>query len=596
MLLHPYHGVVHDARLYTIQALSHLHPELYGNDVFVRFGSQDDFTLFSPIYAWAITLVGVEPAAAIITFSSICLFLAATWVLARTILTTKQSSVALLLVVVVPTYYGAGRIFHVLEGFVSPRQLAEALTLFCLAAWLSNRRALGIVLAGCAMLIHPIIGLSGLVLVAMLDWILPHWRRLWPMALLITLVSTLALMDLLPISRWQFDAEWHEIVMRRTYLSMRYWNSDDWGRVAAVIATLTTASLFLEGNIRRLAIAGLATTVSLMLLALVGGDLLQVVVVVQAQPWRVLWLATLLAILLLPPLFVYGWRGNPLARCALLLIAAAWAAPYSTPALAVSPLAVVAAACVKRSNSPRVGLLLVCGATACLLTIISFSLATAILSLGEGLTRVESLPSSMDRILTFADDGVPPALVILGGAYIWSRFPSRMTSSALAGLLVLSIAALSIPTLGTWTMSRYNGKLHSAFAEWRNHIPPGSDVMWVGEESSWGDGATNTWLLLERPSFLSGAQAPNALFSRPAAIEMRNRAKSLWGVLPFADPFRPKKSNISEPPRPLTLAPVCQTDVVKFIVTQSTMVDATPIRAPAATPPHLRDYKLYICT
>src|SRR6187549_3157268 len=43
-----YHGVMHDARLYSLQALARLHPDLYGQDLYLRFGSQDRFTFFSP--------------------------------------------------------------------------------------------------------------------------------------------------------------------------------------------------------------------------------------------------------------------------------------------------------------------------------------------------------------------------------------------------------------------------------------------------------------------------------------------------------------------------------------------------------------------
>ena len=49
-LSHRYLGLFHDARLYTLQALARLHPALSA-DVFLRFGSQDRFTIFSPLYA-----------------------------------------------------------------------------------------------------------------------------------------------------------------------------------------------------------------------------------------------------------------------------------------------------------------------------------------------------------------------------------------------------------------------------------------------------------------------------------------------------------------------------------------------------------------
>jgi hypothetical protein len=51
VLVHPYRGMVHDALLYTLQALSRLYPESLGQDLFLAHGSQEDFTIFSRIYA-----------------------------------------------------------------------------------------------------------------------------------------------------------------------------------------------------------------------------------------------------------------------------------------------------------------------------------------------------------------------------------------------------------------------------------------------------------------------------------------------------------------------------------------------------------------
>ena len=69
-LAHPYQGIFHDANLYTLQALARLHPQSLSQDVFLKFGSQDRFTLFSPIYAAAIRLIGLDHAAALLTLFS----------------------------------------------------------------------------------------------------------------------------------------------------------------------------------------------------------------------------------------------------------------------------------------------------------------------------------------------------------------------------------------------------------------------------------------------------------------------------------------------------------------------------------------------
>jgi hypothetical protein len=596
LLMHPYSGMVHDARLYTLQALNHLHPELYGNDVFVRFGSQDDFTLFSPLYSAMIALVGVEPAAAGLTFAAICLFATAAWMLARTLLPVWQSAAAMLLMLLVPPVYGPDDIFRFIETFVTPRQLSEALALFSITAWFRHRRFLAASLIAAAMLVHPIMGLSGIIFLLVLEWIVPRWQMLWPVALLSGLCAALAWIGWLPVSRWQFDAEWHEIVMRRTYLGLGSWDEEDWGHVVKVLATLGVASFFLRDLLQRIAAAALLTATGLILISVVGGDLLRIVIVVQAQLWRVLWLASVLSVVLLPPLFVQGWRAGPLARCALLLIAGAWCAHYGTPSLIAASLAMMAAAFASRAISAPSAWLLMWGSWGVLILILASHLATSLQGLNDGLSQSVSLSTWFDRLRTFLRPGIIPGLLLIAGGYLVRRVPSRLTFAALS-LTALSCLTLFAPeSVSTWTTGRFTGALQESFAPWRSRIAPGSDVMWVSDETPWGDGATNTWLLLQRPSFLAGAQAPNALFSRTAAIEMRNRAQAMWGLLPFADPFRPRGEQNSALVGPLRLRPVCETTGVNYVVTSGVAIDAVPIAAPPAAPPELRKFKLYICT
>jgi len=594
LLLHPYAGIVHDARLYTLQALSYLHPNLYGDDVFVRFGSQDNYTVFSPLYGLAISLFGVEPAASLLTLAAIGLFLLAAWLTARILMPPTQAAVALLLVLIVPSYYGPSRIFYFLETFVTPRQLAEALTLFGIAAWLSNRRLIALILAFGSMVIHPIIGLAGITFLATIQVVIPHWRRLWPVAL-----AGAALLGLLaawaPLSRWQFDAEWYQVVMLRSYLGLHNWNSDDWGRVVTVLSTLVVAGLLLDQRLREVSIATLVTTVLLLLVALIGGDLLKIVIVVQAQTWRVLWFSTVVAVLLLPAMYARNWRLSPLARCALLLIAAAWTAHYATPALVTAPLAVVAAAFSSRPVKTSSSRLLLVGCWLAFSVVLLNGLATSLLSWNEGLTQMSSIPALQDKILTLGQTGVLPALVLFAGGALFVTHPSRLTTACIGLTALVTIAAIASPTIHSWTARRYPDSLRESFAAWREQIPAGSEVMWAGDETLGGDGAIHSWLLLERPSFLSNAQAPNALFSRKAAFEMRGRAQALWGHISFSDPFRPKNQRISTPPQPMKLAPLCATSVVRYIVTQDTAIDATAIPAPASAPPSIRDFKLYIC-
>lgn len=595
LLLHPYHGLVHDSRLYTIQALSHLHPELYGGDIFVRLGSQDDYTLFSLLYVPLISWLGVEHAAACLTLAGVVLFLLAVWMLARCLLSSQQALVALLLIVLLPSDYGPQRIFHYLEQFLTPRQLAEALTVFGLIAWFKVKRILATSLAAAAMFVHPIIGLAGITIAPTIEWVIPRWRRLWPIIPASGLLAVLAIYGWLPLSRWQFDREWYDIVMHRTYLYLGNWSGEDWARIATVLSTLGVAALLLRDRLQQIALGALVVSVGMLILSMIGGDLLHIRIIVQAQPWRTLWLATVLAVVLLPPLFSDNWRAGALKRCALLLLAAAWTGSHETLALTAAPLAVVAAACSGLPLPMRYSRLLLWGAWAVPTLAVISGVATSRLIWAEGLTQLDTVPVTFSRLLTLGEATTLPALILLLAGWLVVRFPSRWLATGLAAICMAAIGALVVPATRSWATARYDKATYAAFSEWRAEIPPGTDVMWEGDDSAWGDGATNTWMLLERPSFVSGTQAPNALFSHAAALEMRARTASLWGLMPFVDPFRAPDKNKSIPNGAPELAPICQTSTVRYIVTKATMSDAMPVPAPATAPLFLRDYKLYVC-
>ena len=81
-LSHSYRGIFHDAGLYTLQALSHMDSHALSQDVFLRFGSQDRYTIFSRVYAAFCRLLGVETAAASLTFLLQMALIAAAWGLA----------------------------------------------------------------------------------------------------------------------------------------------------------------------------------------------------------------------------------------------------------------------------------------------------------------------------------------------------------------------------------------------------------------------------------------------------------------------------------------------------------------------------------
>src|SRR5580692_3942969 len=126
ILQRPYRGLNHDSVLYALSALARLHPMLT-HDVFLRFGSQDSYTVFGPLFAAAVRALDLEPAAALLTLLGQIAFFVAGWALARRVMSARLALLAVGLLISLPSDYGALQDFNYIEGFLTPRQMAEAL-------------------------------------------------------------------------------------------------------------------------------------------------------------------------------------------------------------------------------------------------------------------------------------------------------------------------------------------------------------------------------------------------------------------------------------------------------------------------------------
>src|SRR5690606_26078634 len=143
-------------------------------------------------------------AASLLTLFSTATFLLAAWWLARGLMPARLVWMAVGVLILIPGYYSPDEFFALLEGFITPRPLAQALVLCALAAWMRGFRlaCAGLLFAG--LLIHPIMAFSGILLLLAI-WGLQHWRRLWPLAAAGLALAITAVAGWIPLDRWQFD-------------------------------------------------------------------------------------------------------------------------------------------------------------------------------------------------------------------------------------------------------------------------------------------------------------------------------------------------------------------------------------------------------
>ena len=588
-----YFGLEHDAVLYTFQALAHRSPELYSSDIFLKFGSQDRFTLFTPGYAALIGWLGMERAAMVATLACQAALLFAVWRLVRRLVTPTLALAGFACLVALPNDYGPRRIFCVIENFVTPRMLAEALVVFALLALMQRRRLLASVLLLAATLMHPLMAAPGFVM-AVLLW-QPQVPRRWLFAAAILGLALVAAVGSLPgLDPWRVDAAWRTAIdLHADYLFLQNWEPHDWSRAACGLLTVALAACFLaDGPARQLSIAALFTAAAGMSLALVSVDWLQLAVFMQGQPYRWLWPISLMAPLLLPALAIALWTRNEAGRATVLTLAASWimrVEPVAPAFLAVA--AVFAVLSWYGTGEPRIRRWLPRGGAMLLAIAATYSLASNVLT-NAAVYEEGHAPEALNRLRSFCVDGLVPALLIIG---VLRLYHAGTRASAAAGAAALVGAAIFLLpfTAQAWTYRTFDDTVVGSFGAWRALIPPRTDVAWI-------DAPMANWYVLQRPSYFSGQQSGSVVFSRATALEMLRREKEMIPLLLGTGMSNRDNRGIRMLVGPHAreardLAGACAATRVRYLVSRADLHAIPLATAPHDAPVGFRALRLYRC-
>ncbi len=136
-----YPGLHGDARLYAFMALAHTNPVALGADLFLKYGSQDTYSAFSPLYAALIGTIGLNAASLGLTLFSRAVWLAGAWFITHKLARGVVGHAAFLIAAAVNASYGGWEVLHAGEAILADRAwpLAEGLVLIGLALLLSRR-------------------------------------------------------------------------------------------------------------------------------------------------------------------------------------------------------------------------------------------------------------------------------------------------------------------------------------------------------------------------------------------------------------------------------------------------------------------------
>jgi hypothetical protein len=592
-LIHPYRGIALDAQLYGFQALAILHPNL-ADDLYLQHVSQDRYTVFSPFYARLIAALGLWNAGVLLYVACTLCFMIAAWHVARELSNRDGAWLALAMLTATGGLYGAAKVFHFLEAYLTARSLAEALVVAALACHLRGFKRTGLLVALAAMFVHPLMALPGLLLVICL-WLPTRWCITGAIAGILAALG-IALAPAIAPSTARFitviDPAWLSIVRERSqFLFIDLWSVNDWKINCRPFLTLTLAAICTDdARVRQLSVSAMLVGATGLAIALIAGAIGPVALMLQGQAWRWVWVAALVSVLLLVPTAMQLWRDQSVGPLCILFLVSAWTFE-AADAVLYSALPLVL--WLLRSHiGPHMGRYLRWAAIAMFATILIWVAANGTMA-ASGREAV-----LLHRLTNVLELGIPAVLVAF---FVWLGL--RSTRSAwlplLASAALLGCAGFILPMSFTQTSRAGSAAEIREFADWIRAIPPASTVLVAPPK----DAGSFVWFTLGRPNYLAADQSAGVVFSRQTAFEVVRRSNVL---LPIQDPDwkimstyfkKPEadRSRSASPYRTLTrasLVSVCRDPALGFVIS-NVNVGFDPVRHTQAGA--WKDWNLYDC-
>jgi len=337
----PYGGMVDDAQLYGVQVLNRVQGGAYADDLYLRYGSQDQYSAFSAVAAPLVRVLGLQPAFFILYLAGTALLLLATHRLVGALVTDRlvvALSVLYTAVVLLPV--GGLDGLHVNERFLTPRLLAVGLSALGLERMLVRRPWQAAALLLAAGLLHPLMTAGAVLVFA--AWVAVErlgWRRAALLAapFVVAAVCVLAIRPLGERLLGRLDDDWRGCITAACPITVpTEWERADWVRIGVGFGVVCGLALFRGPEDGRLLRFGLMAA-GAGALGLIGSLLacrLPYALLIQGQAFRALWLLRLLEAPIAIQLALNLWRqGDALGRVVALAIAAYIAEIELAPAI-----------------------------------------------------------------------------------------------------------------------------------------------------------------------------------------------------------------------------------------------------------------------
>lgn len=520
---HPYLGLYHDARMYAVQALFHLYPNIYKNDVFFLYGSQDKFSIFSYFYAEVINLIGLDRAVFILTLIGHFF-----WFFSAVFLLSRLSSgfvfwFSLLLITILPGFYGSERVFTYGEPYLTPRIFSEAFSLLSLGFAVSEYWILAIGVLIFAIMIHPLMALPVvLILILYADGINKFLKKK-PTRILPILVVISSLLLVEPFNRifQDMDYQWFNLSLQRSpFLEFIAWHNEDWISIFFSFSLLIICGLSAEGKQKKLFISIIFISIIGILLNIVGVTIFNNKLLLQVQTWRWLWLLKWMTYFSFAWFVSEYWSRSEIAKMTIIILVCAWILGESASGYICSLIALILWGLhthIKfEKNTVRVFWI---GVAFLVIESSVFLILNIDIEIG-----IRNLTSNyQDKTILEAFFYTQKNLIFIVVFFIMNYFHNTVDNKIIICYSLISSSALFLITLLQFDKSKHDSipgclSVSSEYDAFRKMIPLESSVFWENNN------VAKVWFLLGRSSYISEAQTAGMVFNRQTAIESLRRA------------------------------------------------------------------------
>lgn len=527
----PYSDLIHDSRLYAVMVLDRADPGLYSDDLFLRYGSQDRFSLFSRLVAPLTEHIGLRPTFFLLYLisSALVLYSAQRFVLSF-VRQRVIAALALFYLAVNPLIFGGLGVFHVNETFLTPRLWAIALVFFALEQLVHDRRWRSLLLITCALMIHPIMAFSGL-----LVWLYVTLtaslsiRRVIAIGVVCGLILVLALICFGGAVLGPMDGTWRRyIVVANEYIDPSEWFARDWLRIviAFAITIMARQQLCYSASVRRC----LDAIMFVALVGLVGAAVathLPYALPIQGQQYRAVWLLQFIQIPLAVSLLRHmWWSGSSYARPGAVALGIVLAVGTMTMnGIQIASSAGVLLLCRYGGNFGRreagvrpgwgASMLWGFGLVACIAPLLAPIMMSwnSTLGMPSPADVMRCVPMAIGPLITLL-----AAFVSVVALYRWTGGARRFGIAALGGFLTIQTLFFVAAQRGHSPYKRNIVALRQ-FVERHygetNRLPT---VYWPRS------GLDNVWFGLQAKCYFTKGQAAGNMFNRGTAMECQRRA------------------------------------------------------------------------